>query len=153
VIDQIGLANPLAAHTARIDDGRIRPRQNLFPDWAVAEGPFLKEYPYIPPYLNEDGWPGRGRAGCPAPTPWLNSVRAPHGTATVPSNLSTHPSSPSIGSIACRRYELERCGLEPPAPKVARTTASLRRDRDEHLRNLLVGWVFCLVAPWVTSAM
>ena len=41
VIDQIGLANPLAAHTARIEDGRIGHDKNLFPDWAVAEGPFL----------------------------------------------------------------------------------------------------------------
>ena len=38
VIDQIGLANPLAAHTARLEDGRIGHDKNLFPDWAVAEG-------------------------------------------------------------------------------------------------------------------
>jgi arabinofuranosyltransferase len=41
VIDQIGLANPLAAHTARLEDGRIGHDKNLFPDWAVAEGPWL----------------------------------------------------------------------------------------------------------------
>ena len=45
VIDQIGLANPLAAHTARLQDGRIGHDKNLFPDWAVAEGPFLKIRP------------------------------------------------------------------------------------------------------------
>ena len=39
VIDQIGLVNPLAAHTARLEDGRIGHDKNLFPDWAVAEGP------------------------------------------------------------------------------------------------------------------
>mgnify|MGYP006896483910 CR=1 FL=1 len=49
VIDQIGLANPLAAHTARLEDARIGHDKNLFPDWAVAEGPFLAEPPYIPP--------------------------------------------------------------------------------------------------------
>ena len=43
VIDQIGLANPLAAHTARLEDGRIGHDKNLFPDWAVAEGPFLSK--------------------------------------------------------------------------------------------------------------
>ena len=42
VLDQIGLANPLAAHTARLEDGRIGHDKNLFPDWAVADGPFLK---------------------------------------------------------------------------------------------------------------
>ena len=55
VIDQIGLANPIAAHTARLEDGRIGHDKNLFPDWAVAEGPWLKEHPYVPPYLDE-GW-------------------------------------------------------------------------------------------------
>ena len=45
VIDQIGLANPLAAHTARLEDGRIGHDKNLFPDWAVAEGPFLRSRP------------------------------------------------------------------------------------------------------------
>ncbi|HZU49578.1 MAG TPA: terminal beta-(1-_2)-arabinofuranosyltransferase, partial [Mycobacterium sp.] len=41
VIDQIGLANPLAAHTARLNHGRIGHDKNLFPDWAIAEGPFV----------------------------------------------------------------------------------------------------------------
>ena len=43
VIDQIGLANPLAAHTARLEDGRIGHDKNLFPDWAVAEGSVPQE--------------------------------------------------------------------------------------------------------------
>jgi arabinofuranosyltransferase len=45
----------LAAHTARLEDARIGHDKNLFPDWAVAEGPWLKERPYIPEYLDE-GW-------------------------------------------------------------------------------------------------
>lgn len=61
VIDQIGLANPIAAHTARLEDGRIGHDKNLFPDWAVAEGgPWLKEHPYVPPYLDEAGSPRPG---------------------------------------------------------------------------------------------
>ena len=66
VIDQIGLANPLAAHTARLEDGRIGHDKNLFPDWAVAEGPFLKSTPYIPPYLDED-WIAQARGGAEMP--------------------------------------------------------------------------------------
>ena len=66
VIDQIGLANPLAAHTARLEDGRIGHDKNLFPDWAVAEGPFLAEHPYIPTYLDED-WVAQARAGAGMP--------------------------------------------------------------------------------------
>ena len=88
VIDQIGLANPLAAHTARLEDARIGHDKNLFPDWAVAEGPFLKEHPYIPPYLDED-WVAQAEVAlkCPATEAMLNSVRAPDGSAAVPVEL------------------------------------------------------------------
>ena len=62
VIDQIGLANPLAAHTARLEDGRIGHDKNLFPDWAVAEGPFLTTHPWIPSVHRRGlGHPGPSR--------------------------------------------------------------------------------------------
>ncbi len=86
VIDQIGLANPLAARTARIEDGRIGHDKNLFPDWAVAEGPFLKEPPYIPSYLDED-WIRQAEAAlkCPPATDEaLAAIRAPDGSEAVP---------------------------------------------------------------------
>jgi arabinofuranosyltransferase len=120
VIDQIGLANPLAAHTARIEDGRIGHDKNLFPDWAVAEGPFLKEYPFIPPYLNED-WVAQAEAAlaCPATDAVLNSVRAPMGPRRFLSNLLHASEFTRYRIDRVPRYELERCGLEPPAPKVA----------------------------------
>lgn len=120
VIDQIGLANPLAAHTARIEDGRIGHDKNLFPDWAVAEGPFLKEYPFIPPYLNED-WVAQAEAAlaCPATDAMLNSVRAPMGPRRFLSNLFHAAEFTKYRIDRVPRYELQRCGLEPPAPKVA----------------------------------
>jgi arabinofuranosyltransferase len=120
VIDQIGLANPLAAHTARIEDGRIGHDKNLFPDWAVAEGPFLKEYPFIPPYLNED-WVAQAQAAlaCPATDAMLNSVRAPMGPRRFLSNLLHAAEFTRYRINRVPRYELQRCGLEPPAPKVA----------------------------------
>ena len=85
VIDQIGLANPLAAHTARLEDGRIGHDKNLFPDWAVAEGPFLKTYPYIPPYLDQD-WVAQAEAAlkCPGTEAMLTSVRGADGATAVP---------------------------------------------------------------------
>ena len=88
VIDQIGLANPLAAHTARLEDGRIGHDKNLFPDWAVAEGPFLKTRPFIPPYLDED-WIAQAEAAlkCPATDAMLTSVRGPMGPRRFLSNL------------------------------------------------------------------
>jgi arabinofuranosyltransferase len=118
VIDQIGLANPLAAHTARIEDGRIGHDKNLFPDWAVAEGPFLKEYPYIPPYLDED-WIAQAQAAleCPATDAMLNAVRGPMGPRRFLSNLLHAYEFGKYRIDRVPRYELERCGLTPPPPR------------------------------------
>jgi arabinofuranosyltransferase len=120
VIDQIGLANPLAAHTARLEDGRIGHDKNLFPDWAVAEGPFLKEYPFIPPYLNED-WVAQAEVSlkCPATEAMLNSVRAPMGPRRFLSNFLHAWQFTQYRINRVPRYELERCGLQPPPSKGA----------------------------------
>jgi arabinofuranosyltransferase len=120
VIDQIGLANPLAAHTARLEDGRIGHDKNLFPDWAVAEGPFLKEYPFIPPYLNDD-WVAQAEVAlkCPATEAMLNSVRAPMGARRFLSNFLHAWQFTQYRINRVPRYELERCGLQPPPPKGA----------------------------------
>ncbi|UNB55873.1 hypothetical protein L0M16_01535 [Mycolicibacterium sp. YH-1] len=118
VIDQIGLANPLAAHTERIEDGRIGHDKNLFPDWAVAEGPFLKERPYIPLYLDED-WIAQAQVAleCPETDAMLNAVRGPMGPRRFLSNV-LH--AYEFGKYRINRvplYELERCGLTPPPPR------------------------------------
>ena len=78
VIDQIGLANPLAQHTERLKHGRIGHDKNLFPDWVVADGPWVKVYPGIPGYLDQQ-WVAEAVAAlkCPETQAVLNSVRAP----------------------------------------------------------------------------
>ena len=53
VIDQIGLANPIAQHTERLKHGRIGHDKNLFPDWVIADGPWVKWPPGIPGYLDQ----------------------------------------------------------------------------------------------------
>ena len=68
VIDQIGLANPLAQHTQRLTHGRIGHDKNLFPDWVIADGPWVKVYPGIPGYLDANGSPRRWRR-CNVPKP------------------------------------------------------------------------------------
>lgn len=118
VIDQIGLANPLAAHTERLGDGRIGHDKNLFPDWAVAEGPFLKERPYIPVYIDED-WIIQAEAAlqCPATDALLTSVRGPMGPRRFLSNLvhSFEFNSYRINRVPL--FELSRCGLPAPPRK------------------------------------
>jgi arabinofuranosyltransferase len=117
VIDQIGLANPLAAHTSRLVDARIGHDKNLFPDWAVADGPFLKMPPFIPPYLDQD-WIAQAQAAlkCPPTDAVLTAVRAPMGLRRFASNLLHAVEFTSYRIDRVPRYELVRCGLEVPEP-------------------------------------
>ncbi|HYO02660.1 MAG TPA: flagellar motor control protein ZomB [Mycobacterium sp.] len=118
VIDQIGLANPLAAHTARLEDARIGHDKNLFPDWAVAEGPFLPERPYIPPYLDED-WVSQAKVAltCPETEAMLSSVRDPLGLKRFTSNVLHAWQFTKYRIDRVPLYELARCGLQPPPTK------------------------------------
>lgn len=117
VIDQIGLANPLAAHTARLEDGRIGHDKNLFPDWAVAEGPFLKIPPFIPAYLDRD-WIAQAEEAlkCPGTEAILTSVRGTLGPRRFLSNLVHAFQFTEYRINRVPRYELERCGLDAPEP-------------------------------------
>lgn len=118
VIDQIGLTNPLAMHTQRLTDGRIGHDKNLFPDWAVAEGPFLKTRPYIPAYLDEE-WISQAQAAldCQATEAMLNSVRSEMSPRRFLSNLAHAYEFTKYRIDRVPLYELKRCGLPVPEPK------------------------------------
>ena len=117
VIDQIGLANPLAAHTARLEDGRIGHDKNLFPDWAVAEGPWLKERPWVPQYLDED-WIEQAEValGCPQTEEMLKSIRDPMTRPRFIGNLNRAWEFTRYRIDRVPEYELLRCGLAVPPP-------------------------------------
>ena len=116
VIDQIGLVNPLAAHTARLEDGRIGHDKNLFPDWAVAEGPWLKERPWIPEYLDE-GWIEQAQValGCPGTVEKLTSIREPMTRPRFIGNVNRALEFTRYRIDRVPRYELLRCSLPEPA--------------------------------------
>jgi arabinofuranosyltransferase len=118
VIDQIGLANPLAMHTARLEDARIGHDKNLFPDWAVAEGPYLKEVPYLPSYLDQD-WIAQAEEAlkCPETDAMLTSVRGELGVRRFLSNLLNSAKFTSYRIDRVPELELARCGLPKPPPK------------------------------------
>ena len=117
VIDQIGLANPLAAHTARLEDGRIGHDKNLFPDWAVAEGPWLRERPWIPEYLDEGWIEEAGVAlGCPKTAEMLETIRAPMTRPRFIGNLNRAWEFTRYRIDRVPKYELARCGLPEPPP-------------------------------------
>lgn len=117
VIDQIGLANPLAAHTQRLEHGRIGHDKNLFPDWAIAEGPFLKTDDYLPSYVDEN-WVAQAEAAlkCPATEAALLSVRAPMSPHRFLSNVLHAYQLTQYRINRVPMYELIRCGLAIPAP-------------------------------------
>jgi arabinofuranosyltransferase len=116
VLDQIGLANPLAAHTARLEDARIGHDKDLFPDWAVAEGPWIKQHPFVPPYIDEN-WIAEAEVAlkCPATDAVLTSIRGPLTVRRFLSNLLHSYQFTSYRIDRVPKYELIRCGLsEPP---------------------------------------
>ncbi|MGB3483902.1 MAG: flagellar motor control protein ZomB [Mycobacterium sp.] len=115
VIDQIGLANPLAAHTERLADGRIGHDKNLFPDWAIAEGPFLKDEDWIPSYIDE-AWIKQAEAAlqCPATEAVLGSRRGPLGPRRFLSNVLHAYQFTGYRINRVPEYELLRCGLDEP---------------------------------------
>jgi len=115
VLDQIGLANPIAAHTARLQHGRIGHDKNLFPDWVIADGPWVKWYPGIPGYLDAQ-WVAQAEAAlqCPATRAVLNSVRSPMTPRRFISNLLHAYQFTKYRIDRVPRYELIRCGLDVP---------------------------------------
>ncbi len=115
VIDQIGLANPLAQHTERLKHGRIGHDKNLFPDWVVADGPWVKVYPGIPGYLDQQ-WVAEAVAAlrCPETEAVLNSVRGPMTMHRFASNIANAYKFTKYRIDRVPRYELARCGLPVP---------------------------------------
>ena len=115
VIDQIGLANPVAAHTARLQHGRIGHDKNLFPDWVIADGPWVKWHPGVPGYIDPQ-WVAEAEKAlqCPATEAVLNSVRAPMGFHRFVSNFLNSIEFTRYRIDRVPRYELIRCGLDVP---------------------------------------
>jgi arabinofuranosyltransferase len=117
VIDQIGLANPLAAHTARLQHGRIGHDKNLFPDWVIADGPWVKWYPGVPGYLDQKFvQQAEAALKCEGTQQVLNSVRAPMGLHRFLSNVLHSVQYTRYRIDRVPRYELIRCGLAVPEP-------------------------------------
>lgn len=115
VIDQIGLANPLAQHTERLKHGRIGHDKNLFPDWVIADGPWVKLPPGIPGYLDAQ-WVAQAVSAlqCPETKAVLSSVRAPMTPHRFVSNLVNSFRFTGYRIDRVPRYELARCGLPVP---------------------------------------
>lgn len=115
VLDQIGLANPLAAHSERLQYARIGHDKDLFRDWVIADGPWEKGYPGVPPYL-DPAWVAQAEVAlqCPDTTAVLNSVRAPMTPRRFFSNVLHAYEFTRHRIDRVPRNEIARCGLELP---------------------------------------
>ncbi|MFI5778558.1 flagellar motor control protein ZomB [Nocardia sp. NPDC051570] len=118
VIDQEGLAYPLAAHTDRLVDGRIGHDKNLYPDWVLIDTGMVDQPPWMPFFLDKK-WVTQARTAlsCPATQDLLASSRAPLTWERFRHNLiqSVHFAKYRIDRVP--KYEIQRCHLvDPTAP-------------------------------------
>ncbi len=115
VIDQIGLANPIAQHTERVKHGRIGHDKSLFPDWVVADGPWVKWYPGIPAFLDQQ-WVAEAEAAlqCPRTAAMLNSVRGPMNLRRFVSNVLHSYGFTKYRIDRVPLFDLIRCGMAVP---------------------------------------
>ncbi|WP_232541974.1 flagellar motor control protein ZomB [Nocardia bovistercoris] len=121
VIDQMGLAYPLAAHTERLTDGRIGHDKSLYPDWVIVESGMVDRKPWMPWYLDED-WVAQARVAltCPDTQALMVSYREPLTFERWRHNLrnALHFAEYRIDRVP--KYELQRCGLVDPIPQPPR---------------------------------
>ncbi|MBF6328588.1 hypothetical protein IU452_08660 [Nocardia transvalensis] len=120
VIDQEGLAYPLAAHTDRLADGRIGHDKNLYPDWVLVDAGMVDRHPWMPWFLDEK-WVNQARTAlsCPATQDLLASSRAPLTWDRFRHNIvqAFHFAKYRIDRVP--KYEIQRCHLVDPTAPVA----------------------------------
>nr|WP_068022760.1 flagellar motor control protein ZomB [Nocardia mexicana] len=117
VIDQEGLAYPLAAHTDRLVDGRIGHDKNLYPDWVLVDMGMVDRHPWMPWFMDEK-WVIQARTalGCPATQDLLASYRAPLTVQRFKSNIIQSLDFAKYRIERVPKYEIQRCKLVDPIP-------------------------------------
>lgn len=121
VIDPMGLAYPLAAHSDRLAEGRIGHDKSLFPDWVIVDAGMVDRKPWMPWYLDED-WVTQARVamGCPDTQALLISSREPLTFERFRHNFRNALNFASYRIDRVPKYEIQRCGLVDPIPQPPR---------------------------------
>ncbi|MGV9414281.1 flagellar motor control protein ZomB [Nocardia sp. NPDC003693] len=121
VIDQMGLAYPLAAHTERLVDGRIGHDKNLYPDWVVVDAGMVDQKPWLPWFM-DDKWVAQARTAlsCPQTQDLLASSRAPLTMDRFRHNIQQALEFASYRIDRVPKYEIERCKLVDPTQPAPR---------------------------------
>ncbi|MFI5714990.1 flagellar motor control protein ZomB [Nocardia sp. NPDC051750] len=119
VIDPMGLAFPLAAHTERLTDGRIGHDKSLYPDWVIVETGMVDRKPWLPWYMDED-WVKQAHVAmsCPQTHALMLSYKGPLTFERFKHNLLHAFDFASYRIDRVPEYEIQRCGLIDPVPPV-----------------------------------
>ncbi|MEU1984603.1 flagellar motor control protein ZomB [Nocardia sp. NPDC019395] len=119
VIDPMGLAFPLAAHTERLTDGRIGHDKSLYPDWVIVETGMVDRKPWLPWYMDED-WVKQARVAmsCPETYALTLSYKGPLTFERFKHNLLHATDFAAYRMDRVPEYEIQRCGLVDPVPPV-----------------------------------
>ncbi|MEU0543214.1 hypothetical protein ABZ319_25415, partial [Nocardia sp. NPDC005978] len=118
VIDPVGLAYPVAAHSDRLTDGRIGHDKNLDASWAVADTGVVALHPWMAAHIRVlHVEQARQALSCPQTQDLLASSRAPLTFTRFRNNLRQAFGFASTRIERIAKYDLQRCDLpEPPFP-------------------------------------
>ncbi|WP_406235226.1 flagellar motor control protein ZomB [Nocardia sp. NBC_01009] len=121
VIDQMGLAYPLAAHTDRLTDGRIGHDKALYPDWVIVDTGVVDRKPWMPWFLDEK-WVTQARTAmkCPDTEALAISYRDPLTLDRFKHNLLHALKFAKYRIDRVPKYEIQRCDLVDPFPQPPR---------------------------------
>ncbi|GGK55512.1 flagellar motor control protein ZomB [Nocardia camponoti] len=121
VIDPMGLAYPLAAHSDRLSDGRIGHDKSLYSDWVVVDAGMVDLHPWMPWYMDEK-WVDQARVAmsCPDTQALLLSTRGELTRERFIHNLRHAMEFAKYRIDRVPKYEIERCGLVNPHPEPPR---------------------------------
>ncbi|MFN3602344.1 MAG: arabinosyltransferase [Dietzia sp.] len=115
VYDTVGLASPLAAHTDRMEDGRIGHDKFLPYDWVLARTGVVEDPVNFPRWIDVN-WVNQAEVAlqCPATQALIESYSGP---LTVEKRWSNLVNAFSFAEYRINRipaYEVQRCGLPMP---------------------------------------
>nr|WP_245649563.1 flagellar motor control protein ZomB [Nocardia shimofusensis] len=121
VIDPMGLAYPLAAHSDRLVDGRIGHDKSLYPDWVIVDAGMVDQKPWMPWFLDEK-WVTQARTAlsCEDTHALLVSTRDPLTFERFRHNLRNALDFAKYRIDRVPKYEIARCGLVDPFPQPPR---------------------------------
>ncbi|AWH93668.1 arabinosyltransferase [Dietzia lutea] len=115
VYDTVGLASPLAAHTDRMEDGRIGHDKFLPYDWVLARTGVVEDPVNFPRWIDVN-WVNQAEVAlqCPATQALIDSYSAPLTPERRWSNLVNAFSFAEYRINRIPAYEVQRCGLPMP---------------------------------------